>query len=326
MSSNKGSNDLVRACAHALKHNLNVRSNETVLIVTDANKGAIADAFEHAVRHLTPDIERIEIAIAEFNGQEPGERVAQKMKQADVVLMPTTKSLSWTRARKAATDNGARVASMTRITEEIILRTFPVDYHAIRERANRICDLLDAASQVAVKTEAGTDLTFSIAGHIGHGRKGGIYTQPGHWGNLPCGEAFIAPIEGTANGVYVVDASQAGVGRLEAPIRITVENGMAVNFEGGEQAQALADMLQAVGDPKAYNIAEFGIGCNDQARICGITLEDEKVLGTCHIALGNNAHFDGKVEVGVHVDGVITYPTVLFDDKEILESGTLLLE
>lgn len=318
--------DLVHACTHALKHNLDVQSHESVLIVTDANKREIADAFEQAAQQFSKQIERIEIAIPEFNGQEPEAAVAQKMKQADVVLMPTTKSLSWTRARSQATENGARVASMTRITEEIILRTFPVDYRSIRERANRICDLLDGASQVAVKTEVGTDLTFSIAGRIGHGRKGGIYTKPGHWGNLPCGEAFIAPLEGTANGVYLVDASHAGVGRLEAPIEITVENGMAVNFEGGAQARQLQEMLQAVDDRNAFNIAEFGIGCNDKARICGITLEDEKVLGTCHIALGNNAHFDGKIDVGVHVDGVITNPTILFDEQAILESGQLLFE
>lgn len=317
---------LVQACTHALRHNLNVHSDETVLIVTDAPKRAIADAFEQAAKEFSPNIERIEIAIPGFNGQEPDETVALKMKQADVVLMPTSKSLSWTRARTLATENGARVASMARITEDIILRTFPIDYRPIRERANRICDQLDRAHQVSIQSAAGTDLTFSIMGRIGHGRKGGIYTQKGHWGNLPCGEAFIAPVEGTANGVYVVDASHAGVGRLESPIRIRIKDGMAVNFSESQQAQTLDDMLQAIGDPNAYNIAEFGIGCNDKARICGITLEDEKVLGTCHIALGNNSFFDGKVEVGVHVDGVMTDPTISFDNRTIMKSGRLLID
>jgi len=316
---------LVGACVHALQHNLAVQPDETVLIVTDRNKRAIADAFEQATRQLSNNIELIEISIPEVNGQEPAAHIAQKMQQADVVLLPTTKSLSWTRARMQATENGTRVASMARITEEIILRTFPIDYRSIRARANRICDLLDTTSRVSIKTDVGTGLSFSIAGRKGHGRKGGIYTQRGHWGNLPCGEAFIAPVEGTANGVYVVDAAHAGVGRLESPIRITVKEGRAVDF-AGSQAQALAEMLHAVDDPNAFNIAEFGIGCNDKAHICGITLEDEKVLGTCHIALGNNAFFDGKIEVGVHVDGVITHPTILFDRRLIMESGKLLLE
>ena len=316
---------LIAACKHALQQNLGVQAGERVLIVTDETKRDIAAAFKRACLQLQANVEKIEIPVLTFNGQEPPEAVAQKMLAAQVVLMPLAKSLSWTRARRAATDAGVRIASMARITEEMIVRTFPVDYHAIRARVNRLADLLDQTEQVRVQSELGTDLCVNVAHRQAHGRSGGIYSQPGKWGNLPCGEAFIAPVQTGTSGIYVVDASHAAVGAIAEPIRITVENGFATRIDGGAEAQTLRNELQAVGDHNAYNLAEFGIGCNEHARICGITLEDEKVLGTCHLALGNNIFFGGEVEVGIHIDGVLTAPTIHFDAQLIMERGALLV-
>ena len=71
------------------------------------------------------------------------------------------------------------------------------------------------------------------------------------------------------------------------------------------------------------NVAELGIGTNYKAKIRGNILEDEKVLGTCHIAFGNNKHFGGKVDVPFHVDFVIQNPTIYSDDVLILKDGKL---
>ena len=81
-------------------------------------------------------------------------------------------------------------------------------------------------------------------------------------------------------------------------------------------------MLEEAG-PKARNLAEFGIGTNPNARLIGNVLEDEKVLGTCHIALGDNSTFGGKVRAGIHVDGIFLRPTVELDGKIIMKKGKL---
>lgn len=318
-------NSLKAACKHALQDNFGLKSHEAVLIVTDEEKHWIGLAFEDAALQITPHVELIEIPIPKFNGAEPPVYTADKMLSAEVILMPLAKSLSWTRARMNATEKGARIASMPRITEDIILRTFPIDYAPIKRRVNNLCDLLDRTNKIRITTKLGTDIEIDITGRKGRGRNGGIYTQNGAWGNLPCGEAFIAPVEGSSNGVYVVDASQAGVGKVITPIIVTVENGFAVKFAGGNEAVTLEKMLSKVGDRNAFNIAEFGIGCNDKALIIGITLEDEKVLGTCHLALGRNLFFGGAVDAGVHVDGVIKSPTILFDERKIMEQGQLMI-
>ena len=89
-------------------------------------------------------------------------------------------------------------------------------------------------------------------------------------------------------------------------------------------AKKLSRMLDAVGK-NARNIAEFGIGTNDSAKLSGVILEDEKVKGTVHIALGNNVSMGGKVNVPIHLDGVMKKPTVYLDNKILMKNGKLLI-
>lgn len=318
--------NLKTVCRRALLHNLGLRQNEKILIIGDGTKSRLCKAFEHAAEDLGAVVHSDTIPVANRNGQEPPEETAAYMLLADVVIMLVSGSLSWTKARMEACERGARIASMGGgFNEEIALRAFTIDYEPIRERANKFCDLLDAVKEIRIVTALGSDLTLQAWGRLGHGRKGGIYRQPGYWGNLPCGEAFLAPLEGESQGVYVVDASHAGIGRLSRPIRIVVRDGRAVSIEGGLEARRLRAMLDAVNDDRAFNIAEFGIGCNDQAVLSGATIEDEKVLGTCHIAMGSNSFFGGKTAVGIHVDGIILKPSIFFDGRPVMQEGTHLI-
>ena len=83
-------------------------------------------------------------------------------------------------------------------------------------------------------------------------------------------------------------------------------------------------MLDKVGKD-ARNIAEFGIGTNDSAKLSGVLLEDEKVMGTVHLALGNNITMGGTFNVPIHLDGIIKKPTVYLDGKLLMKSGKLLI-
>ena len=309
--------ELVQSCDSVLKNNLHLSEQEKILIIKDDTKEKIANAFAIAAKEIANNLEIIKIPVLETNGMEPPQYAANAMLNSDVVIVVTDKSLSWTNARLNATNKGVRIATMTRITEDILIRTAKADYSKIRERVNKIADKLDKAEKVKIISENGTDLSFSIKGRIAHGRKGGIYEKPGYWGNIPCGEAFIAPVEGTTEGVYVVDGSQSGVGIIKEPMPIYVKHGFANKITGGHEAEKLNKTLKSINDPNAFNIAEFGIGANDSADLSGITLEDEKVFGTCHIALGRNDLFGGKVNVNIHVDGVIKEADIYLDGVKL---------
>tara|TARA_Y100000310_G_C20446492_1_gene698679 strand:+ start:32 stop:817 length:786 start_codon:yes stop_codon:yes gene_type:complete len=257
--------------------------------------------------------------IPETNGEEPPEAIAKAMKEYEVILLITKKSLTHTKATHEAAKGGARIASMPGITEETAHRTLAIDYSELEKVNNQLAEILTRGKKVTITTKLETHLTFSIEGRTAKPDTGIL--KKGMVGNLPAGEVFLAPLEGTTNGKLIIDASMAGIGKLETPLEIEIANGVITSVQGN-QAEKLQSKLTT---NKHKNIAEFGIGTNPKAIITGSVLEDEKVLGTCHIAFGNNAFFGGTVDVPFHADGVITEPTITIDNKKIVDSGKLLL-
>ena len=168
-------------------------------------------------------------------------------------------------------------------------------------------------------TNNGTDAEFFIKGRRWISDDG-IYTKKGTFGNLPAGEVFIAPVEGRTSGMLVVDASVGGSGKTDKNIMIEIKRGFLENIKGGKIASQFEKSLK---NKRYKNVAELGIGTNYKAKITGNVLEDEKVLGTCHIAFGNNKHFGGKVDVPFHVDFVIRNPTIYSDGILIMKDGKI---
>ncbi|MBU1864018.1 MAG: aminopeptidase [Candidatus Omnitrophica bacterium] len=300
------------------ERSLKLKRHESCLIVTDTVQEAIARPFFEYAQNLCLKSHIEVMPPSAEHGAEPSASVAQEMLQYDVQLLITQKSISHTKARRDAKECGARIASMPMITEEIANRCLNVDYEAVRERSLRLHNCLVQAKQIVITTALGTDITFERGERkIYHG-DGGIFDYRGAFGNLPEGEVSLAPIN--ANGVYVVDASIPTFGKLLAPLTFSVSGGK-VNDITGDKSDTLKAILDAIGE-NAYIVAELGIGTHPTARVTGIVLEDEKVLGTCHIACGNDLSFGGTNNVPIHLDGVITKPTIVVDGKKIMENGT----
>jgi len=301
---------------------LGLKNNENLLIVTDSGLKDIAKIFLEAAKKVTNKTKLIKIPIPKVHGTEPSNEIAKEMLKYAAELLITTKSLSHTNARINACKKGARIVTMPGITKEILERTIDIDYNKLMKVHEKLGNIIDGGKEVKIKTIIGTNLTFSIRGRRAFGGDSGLFTKKGSFGNLPIGEIFVAPVEGTANGAYVVDASFAGIGKLKSPIKIYVKNGRAVKIYG-EKADVLNELLDSAGKD-ARNIAEFGIGTNEKAKITGNILEDEKVIGTCHIALGNNVGFGGKTSVQLHLDGIIKNTTIFVDENKIIDKGKFL--
>ena len=153
----------------------------------------------------------------------------------------------------------------------------------------------------------------------------GLILEKGKGGNLPSGESFLMPEEGNSDGVLFIDAAVAGIGKIHSqPIKVVIKDGYAVEFSGGAEAKELESALIKFGKA-GMNVAELGIGTNHEASVSGNILEDEKVMGTIHVAFGNNISMGGTCNVGIHIDGVVTQPTVFIDQKKIMENGKLLI-
>lgn len=315
---------LIKSAKTALGICLGLQPNERLLIINDTNKRSIGQAFFLAGQEMASHVLMVQIPVAEVNGQEPPQDVADLMKKYNVIVCPTTKSLTHTNARREACKAGARVATMPNITEDTMIRTLNADYQQIAERTERLASILDQGEMVHLTSPKGTDLYMPIK-DIKAIASTGLILERGQGGNLPSGEAFLMPEEGKSEGILVADASAAGIGKLKNPIKITIKEGFAVKMEGGFQADRLFTMLSRYGRD-GLNVAEFGIGTNHAAQITGNILEDEKVLGTAHVAFGNNIGMGGTYDVGIHVDCVITKPSIYIDDKPLMLEGNLVVD
>jgi leucyl aminopeptidase (aminopeptidase T) len=315
--------ELYSASMIAVRDCMGTKAGEKVLVVTDSGLRPIGYALRQAAEDLRAEVLLVEMLPRKTNGEEPPQAVAELMTVMDVVLCPTTKSLTHTDSRRAASAKGVRIATLPGVTEEVMVRCMNADYHRIAERTFKVCALLKQAATVRVTAPAGTDVTMPIKGRTAHASSG-LFRERGLWGNLPTGEAYLAPVEGQSNGVVVVDGSMASVGMTSTPIRIVVKDGYATEITGGAEADRLRALLEPHGRD-AYTVAEFGIGTNDKAILTGVILEDEKVMGTIHIAFGDNKSMGGSVRVASHLDGLIKRPTVWLDDTMIMRDGKLLV-
>ncbi|MDP3103441.1 MAG: aminopeptidase [Candidatus Methanoperedens sp.] len=294
-----------------------IKRGESVLILVDTSTPtSIQKSLFEAAKGIGCEVMILTMLPRSRHGEEPPRVVSEAMLNSDVVIAPTTLSLTHTQARINACKAGARVASMPGITENMMSSGgITADCRKLNEIALRWNERLENVREVRVVTESGTDIVFDLDGCTWM-MDTGMCHEKGCSSNLPAGEMYIAPKD--ANGVFVVDGSLSGFGLLDSTLEITVRNRYATSIKG-KLADKLKAMLDRIGE-KAHNIAELGIGINPEAKLIGNVLEDEKVGGTVHIALGDNSCFGGDVVAGIHLDGIIKKPVLFLDGEKFILS------
>ena len=315
-------NGLERGSEIVLRKCLDLKRGEKVLVVTDDEKMNIGRALYHKAIDLGSDAVLAVIRPREVSGQEPPELISQAMQNADVVLCPTSKSLTHTNARLEAVKAGARIATMPGITEEMFCKgPISADYMEVEQITVKLAEMLSNAKQCRVLTGGKYELIMGLEGRRGVASTG-VYREKGASGNLPSGEAYIAPVEDRAEGEFLVDGSIVGIGQLRDPVVLRLQKGRIADIKGSLGAavdKAIPDNILS------RTIGELGIGTNPMARLTGVILEDEKIYGSVHIAFGTNITFGGSIKAPSHIDCVTLKPTVYIDEVPVIEEGNLMI-
>jgi leucyl aminopeptidase (aminopeptidase T) len=338
--------EIAQGVVDMLRVNMGLKAGERLLVATDVPRAAdwqaaapslLQNMLERAMlARLFADVAsehyaECEVALLPFpstgrNGAELDPASAACFLGADVVLGLTTYSLSHTNARQEATRAGARLASMPGFEARMLEPGGPMtaDYRQIAADCRIFAGLLDAADEVIVRSPQGTDLRFSLRGRRGAGDDGLYGARPGDWGNLPAGEAYSTPLEGTGEGTLVVPAGWYP--GLTQELTLRFKEGQVTELAGGGSMGDTFRQLLAPGshDPlhrARRNLAELGIGTNPNARQPNNVLEAEKIKGTVHIAIGDNIHMGGMVEADLHEDFVLPSPDLLLDGKLVIAGG-----
>ena len=314
--------ELEQAVATVVQRCLRVQAGETVLVVTDPGSTAIGEALLAAACDAGGDAVLTILPPNPARGTEPPAPVAAAFAAADVFIAPCLPSLSHTSARKRACELGHRGATLPGVTADMLARLMSTDFDLLAARCRAVAALLTAAGEARMTCPRGTDVRLDLRGRASISDEGDL-GAPGAFGNLPCGEGFVSP----AGGEGTIATSSLGlVGLTEEPVVLTVRDGRLTDATGGggEAATQYLAMLDAHGPP-ARNLAELGVGTNDRATLTGNILEDEKILGTAHIAFGASAGIGGTVTVPVHLDVVVVEPTLWIGAQQVLEDGRWLL-
>jgi leucyl aminopeptidase (aminopeptidase T) len=307
---------LREAAETAIRQCMNLQSDESCAVVTDDKRQPIGEALYEAASGVTDDTVIVRYPLGDQHGEEPPEPVAAAMRDADVFLAPTTKSLSHTRARGNANEAGARGATLPGITEEVMLVGLDADYRAIEQHCDDVLVQVADADEIRVTTPKGTDISFTPGDREWFADTGMVH-EPGQFSNLPAGEVFVSPED--VNGTYVVDGTMMPYGLLDEgqELRFEVEDGYVTEISDDEVREQVETGAESVGQD-AYNLAELGIGTNVGVdELVGSVLLDEKAAGTVHIAIGDDAGIGGDTDAPLHLDGIITEPTVYADGEEV---------
>jgi len=312
--------DLGPAVSTVVRRCLGVEGGEEVVVIVDPATRSIGEALRGEAGAAGADAVLTVMDERATDGTEPPRAIAAALSACDVFIAPTSRSLSHTTARKRASDAGARGATMPGVTADMLARVMAVDFELMAARSQALAAALGEARTARVRCPRGSDLTLDLTGRRGISDDGRL-TARGAFGNLPCGEGFIAPMNG--DGRFVA-ASLAPLGLTGVPATLTVANGRIVGAEGGLGPEYLR-RLEAHGE-LGTNLAELGVGTNDRAQLTGNVLEDEKILGTVHVAFGASAGIGGNVSVPIHLDAVILDATLEIDGRLVLDAGRYVLD
>ncbi|MGH2943729.1 MAG: aminopeptidase [Solirubrobacteraceae bacterium] len=315
--------ELEQAVATVVERCLGVRAGETVLVVADPDSTAIGEALLEAARAAGGDAVLTILPPNPARGTEPPAPVAAAFAAADVFIAPCLPSLSHTSARKRACEAGARGATLPGVTADMLARLMSTDFDALAARCRAVAALLTDADDAHVTCPRGTDLRLDLRARRGISDEGDL-AAPGAFGNLPCGEGFVSPVGGEGT-IAASSLALLGLAGEEGPVLLTVRDGALADARGTATADRFLATLDAHG-PLGRNVAELGVGTNDRATLTGNILEDEKILGTAHVAFGASAGIGGTVTVPVHLDVVIRQPSLRIGATQVLDGGRWLLD
>ncbi len=206
---------------------------------------------------------------------------------------------------------------------DMFWRSLLVDYQQLTRRADVVAAVLEGADWVHITSPKGTDVRMRITGRP-LDKDVGVVSDAAKLSNLPAGEVCLAPLEDSADGTVVFDLAFWDGVRIE-DLEVAFERGKARGVgarTGFETFTATLAGATGAGDI----IGELGIGLNPEVgEPCGYMLTDEKILGTIHIAVGDNRMLGGVNDSTLHWDLLVMQPTVYVDDRPLLVEGRLMV-
>ena len=300
---------MLETAENILYNFLYVKNGENLLFVSDGANKNIIDSFKEVLNKKDMAFKEVKITSNRGNSS-PIPEIEKELLWANVVIAPTSKSITWSSETQEAAKNGARIVTMPAITNEIFLKINKADFKEIYDLCELILKQVKGKDKIKITSKNGTDISFSIKNRIWEGDE--AEEGKGFVKNLPTGEVYCAPLEISANGIIFIE-NWKNIIKKEDNAWIKIKDGKVIEWNAGAEPFIKAQSVE-----NGLIIGEFGIGVNKEHKFLrGNILHDEKIYGSVHIAFGNNVSFGGNNKSNVHEDLIIMNPNVLIDGKEL---------
>jgi leucyl aminopeptidase (aminopeptidase T) len=310
---------LASAADRAVRQSLRLKTGEKLLLVTDTAKLQIAEALALAAKKAGAEVTTYLMTETLRPITAPTRQFKELIRGASATIYLLEGRFPEKPFRGFMVAEGAkhgRVLMMPGITRDMMERLVAIDFSDMARFTRKVIRAVKDAEDVVVENPAGTRIAFSVKGRTWVNSCGDL-GRKGRHGNLPAGECYTAPVEGTFTGKIVIGLIDDKLG----PGTMTFEKGTLVGHTG----EGIAEVMRTVGDdPTARVIGEFGIGTNKGARICPNMLEAEKAFGTAHFAIGDSYGL-GKNKSKFHFDALVDKVTITAKGRTIAKNGKFLL-
>jgi aminopeptidase len=330
--------DASEATRNALECVLNAKEGESIIIFCDDTKRYVGRAFEKGAQELGLQTKLFLLACEPrvFRKEIPQQLMKFLTEQRPSIYINLLRGISEETPfrikliQMETQDQKARLGHCPGVTEDMLtegaLALTANEHRQMQALAGKLIAKLQHAVKVNIRNPAGTDISLSVEGRP-------FFTDTKFnweimkWLNLPTGEVMVAPVENSLKGKLVCDMAIGGIGPIDTPVTIMTENGKVQSMSSAN-AEVLRKVQEALEtDEMASIIGEFAFGVNSKARFVEEFLESEKILGTIHLAFGNNTDMpEGKNNSKNHMDFMVSKPTVDIITKDgasvnVLASG-----
>jgi leucyl aminopeptidase (aminopeptidase T) len=313
---------------------LNVKAGEEVVVLCDTSSDPLVwEALAGAAAARGASVTVALMTPRDYPMADPTAPISAALKAADLVFLTVTKAIIHSPAARAAMEHGTRFVNLEEATVELLATTgeeSEEDYRRMQRLGQHVVDHWSAARRARLVAPGGTELTFDVGERPGYYVAAVSRPQPGVTlmsCAFPDGEAGVAPIEDSANGVLVCDVAVLGAnvshGTPDEPVTLEIADGLVRRVAGGVRAAEFERFLRERGDEGAWRICEVSLGLNKRIPRTG-NKADKKAYGTAHVGFGENRDVAGVNASRLHYDLVLDRPTLLLDDEALAEDGEIL--
>jgi leucyl aminopeptidase (aminopeptidase T) len=320
--------DASEAAKNALRCVLEAKKGESIVIFCDHEKIDIGKAFANGALKIDLQTRLVELkaSVEGFRKEVPSQLMEILTKQAIDIYINLLRGMREETpfriklVKMETKDRKARLGHCPGVTLDMLTEgalALATEEHTLMQSfAKKLIQKLSQTVKVKISSPSGTNVSLSVEGRP-------FFTdtvidwKTMKWMNLPTGEVIVAPRESSLEGELVCDLAIGGIGPLKTPVTLTVRDGV-VQGSSSEDAQVLRRVRDSLNtDEGSKIVGEFAFGINPKARFVEEFLEAEKVLGTIHIAFGNNSDMlGGKNQSENHMDFLISKPTVQIFNKD----------